>query len=161
MESVALGGTVVQVGLGEDKCCIPAMQAVFKEVHFTGSCKHSQCSCPALPCPALPCPALPCPALPDSAIPRSALHCPTLPCPYLCVSLQQIAAEHARSNACSLQQYFHLTHDNPLSCNVCCCMIFGCCLCASFACAVLAEGDHTIQGSVFIQRCFLCSFHYV
>jgi len=148
MESVALGGTVVQVGLGEDKYCIPAMQAVFKEVHFTGSWRYVNIvSVPALPCPALPCPALPCPAL---ALPRSALHCPTLPCPYLCVSLQQIAAEHARSNACSLQQYFHLTHDNPLSCNVCCCMIFGCCLCASFACAVLAEGDHTIQGSVFI-----------
>ncbi|DBA74600.1 TPA: hypothetical protein ACH3X2_009469 [Trebouxia sp. C0005] len=30
-EAVAPGGTVVQVGLREDKCCIPAMQAVFKE----------------------------------------------------------------------------------------------------------------------------------
>jgi len=152
---------------GSSTCC----RLRWSQLHLVGlSCKWAwgRTSVVFLPCkqssrrsislaavnivsvPALPCPALPCPALPDSAIPRSALHCPTLPCPYLCVSLQQIAAEHARSNACSLQQYFHLTHDNPLSCNVCCCMIFGCCLCASFACAVLAEGDHTIQGSVFI-----------
>ncbi|KAL0038110.1 hypothetical protein WJX79_003238 [Trebouxia sp. C0005] len=39
-EAVAPGGTVVQVGLREDKCCIPAMQAVFKEVHFTGSWRY-------------------------------------------------------------------------------------------------------------------------
>jgi len=75
MESVALGGTVVQVGLGEDKCCIPAMQAVFKEVHFTGSCKH-----PALPCPALPCPALPCLILPYLGLPCTALPCPAPIC---------------------------------------------------------------------------------
>ncbi|DBB14445.1 TPA: hypothetical protein ACH3X3_004739 [Trebouxia sp. C0006] len=31
MEAVAPGGTVVQVGLGEDRCCIPAMQAVLQQ----------------------------------------------------------------------------------------------------------------------------------
>ncbi|DBB14443.1 TPA: hypothetical protein ACH3X3_004739 [Trebouxia sp. C0006] len=40
MEAVAPGGTVVQVGLGEDRCCIPAMQAVLQQVHFTGSWRY-------------------------------------------------------------------------------------------------------------------------
>ncbi len=78
MESVALGGTVVQVGLGEDKYCIPAMQAVFKEVHFTGSWRYVNIvSVPALPCPALPCPALP---LPYLGLPCTALPCPAPIC---------------------------------------------------------------------------------
>ncbi len=100
MEAVAPGGTVVQVGLGEDKCCIPAMQAVFKEVHFTGSWRYVNIvSVPALP-----------------ATIGSALPCPILICPYLHVLLQHVAAKHARSHACSLQQ-FHLIHNHLLSCN--------------------------------------------
>ncbi|DBA81688.1 TPA: hypothetical protein ACH3X1_007430 [Trebouxia sp. C0004] len=37
LQAVASGGTVVQVGLGEDTCCAPTMQTVFKEINFTGS----------------------------------------------------------------------------------------------------------------------------
>ncbi len=77
MEAVAPGGTVVQVGLGEDRCCMPAMQAVLQEVHFTGSWRYVNIvSSLALPCPALPCPALPCPATLGPALPRPILLCP-------------------------------------------------------------------------------------
>ena len=41
LEAVAPGGRVVQVGLGEDRCCVPTMQAVFKEVEFTGSWRYT------------------------------------------------------------------------------------------------------------------------
>ena len=41
LEVVAPGGKVVQVGLGADTCCMPSMQAVFKEVHFTGSWRYT------------------------------------------------------------------------------------------------------------------------
>ena len=37
LQAVASGGTVVQVGLGQDTCCAPTMQTVFKEINFTGS----------------------------------------------------------------------------------------------------------------------------
>ncbi|DBB16215.1 TPA: hypothetical protein ACH3X3_014542 [Trebouxia sp. C0006] len=37
LQAVATGGTVVQVGLGQDTCCAPTMQTVFKEINFTGS----------------------------------------------------------------------------------------------------------------------------
>ena len=37
LESVGRGGTVVQVGMGQDNCCAPTQQAVFKEISFTGS----------------------------------------------------------------------------------------------------------------------------
>ncbi len=77
MEAVAPGGTVVQVGLGEDRCCMPAMQAVLQEVHFTGSWRYVNIvSSLALPCPALPSPAQPCPATLGPALPRPILLCP-------------------------------------------------------------------------------------
>lgn len=41
LESVTPGGRVVQVGLGEETCCVPTMQAVFKEVEFTGSFRYT------------------------------------------------------------------------------------------------------------------------
>ena len=41
LETVTPGGRVVQVGLGEDTCCVPTMQAVFKEVEFTGSWRYT------------------------------------------------------------------------------------------------------------------------
>ena len=37
LEAVGTGGTVVQVGLGQDNCCAPTQQTVFKEINFTGS----------------------------------------------------------------------------------------------------------------------------
>ena len=37
LEAVAPGGKVVQVGLGQEVCCVPTMQIVFKEVDYTGS----------------------------------------------------------------------------------------------------------------------------
>ena len=37
LEAVTPGGKVVQVGLGQEVCCMPTMQIVFKEVDYTGS----------------------------------------------------------------------------------------------------------------------------
>lgn len=37
LQAVATGGKVVQVGLGQDTCCAPTMQTVFKAINFTGS----------------------------------------------------------------------------------------------------------------------------
>ena len=36
LEAVAPGGTIGIIGLGQERCCIPIMQAVFKEANVLG-----------------------------------------------------------------------------------------------------------------------------
>ena len=86
-------------------------------------CKHSQCSCPALPCPALPCPALPCP---DPLCPDPLCYtwfCSAQPNPAMPLIARTSPA--CCSNACKkpcLQPAatLHLTHNHFLSCNAMC-----------------------------------------
>ena len=41
LEAVAPGGRIVLVGLGAEKCCVPTMQTVFKEIDFMGSFRYT------------------------------------------------------------------------------------------------------------------------
>lgn len=41
LDAVAPGGKIVLVGLGAEKCCIPTMQTVFKELDFLGSFRYT------------------------------------------------------------------------------------------------------------------------
>ena len=41
LDAVAPGGKIVLVGLGAEKCCIPTMQTVFKEIDFLGSFRYT------------------------------------------------------------------------------------------------------------------------
>ena len=36
LEAVAPGGTIGIIGLGQERCCVPIMQAVFKEANVLG-----------------------------------------------------------------------------------------------------------------------------
>ena len=41
LDAVAPGGRIVLVGLGAEKCCVPTMQTVFKEIDFMGSFRYT------------------------------------------------------------------------------------------------------------------------
>lgn len=41
LDAVAPGGRIVLVGLGAEKCCVPTMQTVFKEIDFLGSFRYT------------------------------------------------------------------------------------------------------------------------
>ena len=40
LDAVAPGGKIVLVGLGQERCCVPTMQTVFKELDFLGSFRY-------------------------------------------------------------------------------------------------------------------------
>ncbi len=41
LDAVVPGGRIVLVGLGAEKCCVPTMQTVFKEIDFMGSFRYT------------------------------------------------------------------------------------------------------------------------
>ena len=49
LDAVAPGGKIVLVGLGAEKCCIPTMQTVFKEIDFLGSFRYTNTVSQAMP----------------------------------------------------------------------------------------------------------------